>query len=66
MELQSVKFTEDELSEILNSPENQNKIILLQDINTKYISCSRCGNSGSNSNEIKHDSCCPYIGGGGC
>ncbi len=60
----SVSFELKEIQEILDN--NPDKILLLQDVNTKNISCSRCGRSGNNSNEIKHKDCCPYIGGDGC
>lgn len=64
MELQAAKIEIEELKAILEN--NKSKIVLLQDVTTKSISCSRCGASGDNSNEIQHDSCCPYIGGPGC
>lgn len=64
MTLKSASFELKEIQEILEK--NPDKILLLQDIHTKYISCSRCGESGDNSNEIRHKDCCPYRGGYGC
>jgi transposase len=42
------------------------EIIVEKSPSTKSITCSRCGASAQNSNEINHKNCCPYIGGHGC
>lgn len=58
------KLSDDEFENLKVA--SADKIVLLQDISTKSISCSRCRASANNSNEIEHKSCCPYIGGHGC
>ena len=62
--------SEDQLSSVakkeLNDEWVKGKIILLMDIGTKNLSCSRCGAGGDYGDTIIHKSCCSYIGGGGC
>ena len=58
------KFSDSEFEALRKASEN--KIILLQDISTKNISCSKCYASADNSVDIKHKDCCEYKGGKGC
>lgn len=61
---------ENDLSEVslnmLDAEKLKGKIILLQDVGTLNLSCSRCGAGGDYGDTIKHKDCCSYKGGGGC
>lgn len=61
---------ENELNQIapntIEKEKLKGKIILLMDVGTLNLSCSRCGAGGDYGDTIKHKPCCSYIGGGGC
>lgn len=62
--LQAHPLSQNELDTFFKT--QKHKIILLQDIDTLDISCSRCGAHANHSNEINHRDCCSYRGGSGC